>query len=1694
LDEVINGECSDTDQTTVHIDHIVDATITAIGPFCEDQDIEVSLIAIDGGGTWAGPGVVGNTFNPSIATAGDYIITYEVINGECSDTDQITVHVDQIVDATITAIGPFCEDQDIAVPLVAVDEGGTKVGPGVVGDTFNPSLAGAGDHIIFYEVSNGECSDTDQIVVHVDHIVDATITAIGPYCENLDINVSLVAVDGGGIWAGHGVVGDTFNPTLAAAGYHIITYEVINGECSDTDQIPVHVDYIVDATITEIGPFCETDQQVVLQAVDYGGNWSGIGIVNPVAGAFNPGLAGAGVHTITYLIINGECIDSDQVNILVDESPIAEIMPIGPFCDTDDNIILDALHAGGTWSGNGVHENVFSPETAGIGVHSVVYQMSNGICSDSDSITIEVYEMPQFTITPIGPFCETLDFAYLQASVNGGLWSGEGVSNPNTGQFSPLLAGAGEYEVFYTVQNDVCINSSSITIEVDSVINPTINPIGAMCQDGEMVNLTAVNPGGIWSGQGIIDPVNGILDPSQVEQGNNTMTYTITNGACESTDIHIYQVDELPDATITHPGEFCLDDSPIVLVAAQSGGIWEGQGISNPLTGAFNPTTAGVGTHTIIYSLSNSICFNADTIEINVHPAPDATITQVGAFCENDPAVELHAVQDGGVWSGQGVTENSFNPLLAGVGQHTITYEISVGNCNSSDNIIVTVYEMPDATITPIGPFCSNDSPVVLSAATLGGNWSGTGVVGNSFNPSIAGHGDHIISYNVVNGVCSDSNQITVAVGEVYSPILSGVNQLCENDNPIILTASIPGGVWSGQGIEDAVAGIFNPHLSGVGEFNIIYSLSSEECISESGLVINVHPNPNPIISLSANDYCSNGEFIVVVTSPPGGVLSGPGVSGMTFSPVIAGVGTHVIEYQVENAYTCSSTAYDTLTVHSIADISVSLDVMEFCIYDESEDIEGQPLGGDFSGNGVLGTKFFPSIAGSGMHEIFYHYTDEYGCTNLASVWVEVAEPLSVSLASQNISCNGYNDGSVQSEVTGGVFPYNYLWNDPNNSTSPDLNNMGHGNYTLTVTDSWGCTETASATLIQPTELEVQINSYTNVSCFGYNDGFISTAVSGGQVPYSYIWDDAEESETYYLNEIPAGIYSVTITDNIGCSVTASVEITEPDGMIIGDITSTDASCSGYSDGSMEITVNGGVEPYNYIWDNEQQSTTNQIVNVEAGTYSVTVTDDNGCSISESFQIGESASLIVSITNNNVICTQQAGSAMVGVAGGTEPYSYLWENGHTGFSRPNLAAGGYTVTVTDSNNCSKIAQFDILIEGGISAIITQYAEIECYGSSGAILGGSSSNGIMPLSYYWSDNQISQQISNLYAGSYHLTITDAWGCEGTASHFVEQPTPITLNADISSAGCFGADYGSISLDVSGGQPPYSYLWSNGTTESSINELYAGDYSVTVTDSNNCSTENVFNLSSSYEPISLNIDKKDISCYGYNDGSILLNPVGGIPPYTYLWELSGHTFNGQNLTGLYAGTYNVTVSDAQGCVIESAVTIGQPSQMEYSYYVLEPSCNINNDGYIEFEVIGGTPPYTYSFNDIVSDMPFIAGLISGQYSFVIMDFNGCKLSTDLIFVPENDQECITIPNAFTPNGDGINDEWIIENIELFPHALIQVFNRWGQLVWEGRGNEQAWDGTWNGNIVPTGSYIYTVNLFNNSQYCGVVTVVK
>jgi PKD repeat protein len=610
---------------------------------------------------------------------------------------------------------------------------------------------------------------------------------------------------------------------------------------------------------------------------------------------------------------------------------------------------------------------------------------------------------------------------------------------------------------------------------------------------------------------------------------------------------------------------------------------------------------------------------------------------------------------------------------------------------------------------------------------------------------------------------------------------------------------------------------------------------------------------------------------------------------------------------------------------------------------------------------------------------------------------IVVSTPLVVDFASNAPQCLG-TPIAFSSDVSGGKTPYSYSWTfgdgvGTSTLASPSYTYAAPGTYTvtLTVAGSDGSVDSHSygVTVYAP---PVTSETHIDVACFGGASGSIDLMVSSGTAPYSYLWSNG--ATTQDVSGLVAGTYSVTVTDANGCTATRPVTIAQPAATLSLTATHVDVACYGDTTGSIDLTVAGGTAPYTYLWSNGAPA--QDLTGLAAGTYSVTATDASGCTATRSVTITQPAALSASVTHLDVGCYGDSTASIdLSVTGGTLPYAYLWSNGATTQDLSGIPAGSYSVTVTDAKGCT-VTQSAIVTQPSMPLLATgTYVDVTCFGSATGSIDLTVSGGTPPYAYLWSNGATTQDLSSLVAESYSVTVTDAHGCSATWSVNIDQPAaPLTIAATHVDVVCYGAATGAIDVTVSGGTPSYSVLWSNGATTQDLSGLASGTYSVTVSDSRGCTATKSVQITQPPSALALSDTHTNVDCYGAATGSIDLTAAGGMPPYGYLWS-NGAT--SQDLSGLTAGTYSVTTVDAHGCSAVHFVSIGQPSAaLVLETFVADVACHGGATGVVNLSVSGGTGPYSYAWStgQTTEDL---SGVQAGTYLVTVTDTYGCTAST-------------------------------------------------------------------------------------------------
>jgi CshA-type fibril repeat protein len=639
------------------------------------------------------------------------------------------------------------------------------------------------------------------------------------------------------------------------------------------------------------------------------------------------------------------------------------------------------------------------------------------------------------------------------------------------------------------------------------------------------------------------------------------------------------------------------------------------------------------------------------------------------------------------------------------------------------------------------------------------------------------------------------------------------------------------------------------------------------------------------------------------------------------------------------------------------------------------------------SGQGTSSIVINWTGATPGVRQVCCKTVNSCGESAFVCADVNVIAPPTVTVTASPL-CAG---GNLQLNATGGVA---YLWSGPGGFSSSISNPFviapTAGTYAVTVTSTQGCTGTGSVTVTINPSPTLAVTSVTPASCGGTN-GAVNMTTTGGTTPYTFVWTNSATTED--ISGLVAGAYRLTVTDANGCTNTKTAEVNNTTPPTVTAAV-TNVTCSGAATGAISLTVSGGVSPYTYSWSNG--ASTQNISGLVAGTYNGTVTDNAGCKTIISRAITEPIALNLDKTLTNVNCFGgSTGAVNLIVTGGTLPYTYAWSN-LPGSPDPEdqtgLAAGTYTVTVTYSGTCSATTSVAITQPAAALSVSTVITPASCNGVADGAISLDITGGTPAYTYNWGAGITSRNRSNLTAGTYTVTVTDAKGCTSIAMATVTQATSLAVSTSITNVSCFDGETGAVSLTVSGGTPTYSYGWSNGATQKDISMLVAGVYTVSVTDINGCTASTTANVTQPAAALSATAVPTAVLCTGATTGAINLIPTGGSVPYVYFWADLPGSSDPEDRINLAAGNYSVTIADNFNCTTTVDVTVSQLATMNLTATLSAATCNGAATGAIDLEVTGGTAPFSYNWGSGITSQDR-SNVLAGTYTVTVTDANNC-----------------------------------------------------------------------------------------------------
>ncbi len=744
----------------------------------------------------------------------------------------------------------------------------------------------------------------------------------------------------------------------------------------------------------------------------------------------------------------------------------------------------------------------------------------------------------------------------------------------------------------------------------------------------------------------------------------------------------------------------------------------------------------------------------------------------------------------------------------------------------------------------------------------------------------------------------------------------------------------------------------------------------------------------------------------------PGGGQGTPNITGLC-------PGTYVLNIVDVNG----CTAVDSVVIGSIGGPTLNITITdETCDGDNDGIINATASGGASPYLYDIGGAQQASGTFNGLAPGNYTVTviDNNGCISTANIIINpgpICCTLTATDAFTDVSCNGGTDGTITITENGGVPPVQY--SNDNGTTfqaSNVFNGLAAGTYDIVVEDGDACQVTLQVTISEPPALTIA-NVPVDPTCNGYTDGSITVTAGGGTPGYQYSNDNGTTFQaSNVFNGLAAGTYDIVIEDANGCQITAQVILTDPPAVAF-TTTTTDATC-GNPDGTITVTVTTGVSPYQYSSDNGATFQASNVLNgLLAGNYDVVVQDANGCTATANVVVNNTAGPTI---NGTVIVDASCnggtdGSITVNVSGGVTPYQYSNDNGAT-FQASNtfngLAAGTYDIVVEDANGCQDAVQV-VVNEPTVVTIATAFTDPLCNGSADGTITLTGSGGTTPYQYSIDNGttfQASNNFNGLIAGAYDVVVEDANGCQATAQVTLTDPPAVTFTDAVVDATCGNAD-GSITITASGGDGNYQYSIDGGPLQASnvFNGVAAGAYTIDVFDGNNCSATAIVNVSNIGAPTVNPIVFNDPLCNGSCDGDFTVTVTGGTSPFTYD---NGFTNNNTGVfTNLCAGVYIITITDINGCIATSQVTLTDPPAMTYTAALVDLTCFQDGTGSIDITGGGGDGgPYQYSIDNGATFQAsnVFNGLAAGTYDIVVQDGNGCTVTG---------QETLTEPTELT-----------------------------------------------------------------------------
>ena len=1595
-----------------------------------------------------------------------------------------------------------------------------------------------GTYTVYFEFGDGTCTGIATTQITVVALPTATISyPDSPFCSVGTGTVTQTGQAGGLYTSTAGLVINPLtgeiNLETSTPGTYTVTYTFSNGTCQNTTTAQVVINPLPQATISYTGsPFCATGTANVTITGQAGGTFSatpaGLSI-DPATGAINLAASTPGIYTVTYIFSDGVCDNFTTTTVEVLPLPTATISyDLSPYCAFGIATVTRTGQAGGTFSST---PGLLIDATTGDinltgstpGTYTVTYTFSNGTCTSSTTALVTINPLPVATISyPGSPFCNTGTATVSQTGQPGGIFSATpaGLSiDAATGAINLAASTPGTYNVRYEFSDGICDNYTSTTVVVNAIPTATISyPGSPFCATGFAdVTITGQTGGTFSSTAGlVINTTTGQVNLTASTPGNYTVTYTFSNGLCTNQTTALITINPLPVASISYAGSpFCPSGIGVVTLTGQAGGTYSSTVglVIDSATGTIDLEASVPGTYTVTYSFTDGTCSTSTTTNIIIRNLPTATISYGQAsLCAIGIANVTITGQTGGTFSSApaGLSLNAvtgeINLETSAIGIYTITYDFTDGFCTNSTTTTLEVLALPTATISyEEAYFCAFGFADVVLTGQAGGTFSSTaGLVIDAatgrVNLETSLSGTYTVTYEFSNGGCTNFATAEITLRAQPQAQISYSNAtLCATGTAVVTITGQTGGIFNAApvGLEvDLTSGTIDLSTSIPGTYTVYYRFDDGFCENITSTIITVAEAPLLLLGGTTNAICA-GEASGTIT-------------------------VEAIDGQLP--YTFELLDADGITVLQSFIISTP---------------------GSFTFSNIPPGLFFARVTDGNM----------CGSSSIGPILIDEPDSITIDPASiviANESCLGANDGSVSLLAQGGTgnLHYSILRNgfvlsgpQTNNGTFTDL---APGDYTIRIIDDSGCQIELSITIAssapafagddqticlgvqatigieiinpdpaiifewtsQPTDLSISDSTVSNPTvspaltttyiltqtntlsgCVSRDTVMITvvgalpnagtdqvicagtSVILGPENPIAgnnFTWTSSNPAEVFDFN-VPNPLVTPSITTTyiltevftaFGCVNTDTVVVTV-NPVPLAETGPDLFIC--YGDTVTIGTVYTVPMPINsYLWRSEpfdisisDSTISNPTVSPrQSTTYTLEETFlATGCVTTRSVTVTVHEVPLALVTSDAVVCANTAINLGSDLASDT--LSYLWSSEPTGFTsterNPVVTPSQFAL---DANN--RITFFleartqYCMAQNQVTIAVVEAPEVRIANdtvfctAADAInlpLGGDSIPG---YTYLWQSNtdtlftstEANPIVSPVVTTTYTLTVVNTvTGCSAVDSVTISISD---LTLDMPSGLDICEDVASVVLGenalITGGMLPYQHSWTDADgnfVSDSLNPTvlapFSTNYTLTITDALNCQTIRQFQV----------------------------NITPG--PQVYL------TANGDSIRG------TVAMYLGQSIIFEA-----YPDTLEfYEFYIFEAAVN---GGETEPRLLQSGSSNIYVAND----------LAIGDTIFVRASDGTCWGESPWVTIAVNE-----LPNAFTPDGDGINDIFA-------PGMEITIFNRWGQKIYEGTSGSAGWDGTYNGRNVSPGTYFYLLHVFdanlNKTTFKGSVAVIR